>query len=482
MSFKRYRCSTCDHIYDEAIGDPIHGVAPGTRFEDLPEGWFCSVCGDPRTSFEFAGLSEHAQVAAKRNTDREGDPIVIVGAGIGGWYIAEQLRQIGSKGPITIVTKDDGDYYYKPHLSVSVSTKSRADLIMAKGPDRAQLLDVDLRARTQVIGLDRKKKLLLTDKGKVEYAKLVLATGAVPFRLYDRRIQQHIHQLNDLDQFESLTEMLNSGRKRVLILGAGLIGCELGDHLARAGHEVAINDRAPYLLSAVVSEGVAAYVHDRYVQNGIAFLLGTTMTDVAKEDGGLQIRFEDGRTIERDVVISAIGLKPNVELATRAGLDVGRGIIVDDTMRTSDPDIYALGDCAEHEGQVFSFVEPINRQAAVIVDQICGEGKRRFESRMPMILVKSRTCQIKSLPPERSIRADSSIRRVQSSELGVVDEWWSNEGELVGYSACGDVAGTYEPALNQVDRAGLDENNAEPSNPPGERDKVRGNATHRGER
>ncbi|WP_296810359.1 FAD-dependent oxidoreductase [Thiocapsa sp.] len=381
MSFKRYRCGTCAHIYDEAMGNPIHGVASGTRFDDLPAEWFCSVCGDPRESFEFAGLSEHAQAAAERNNDQEGDPIVIVGAGIGGWYIAEQLRQNGAEGPITIVTKDDGDYYYKPHLSVSVTSKSRADLIIAKGPDRAQLLDVDLRARTQVLGLDRKKKRLLTDKGMIEYAKLVLATGAVPFRLYDRRIQQHIHQLNDLDQYESLTELLNSGSKRVLILGAGLIGCELGDHLARAGHEVAINDRASYLPSSVVSEGVSTDVHERYVQNGIAFLLGTTMNNVAKGDGGLQIQFEDGRTMERDVVISAIGLKPNVELAARAGLDVGKGINVDDTMRTSDPDIYALGDCAEHKGQVFSFVECINRQAAVIVDQLCGEGKQSFESR-----------------------------------------------------------------------------------------------------
>ncbi|MGB5832049.1 MAG: rubredoxin, partial [Thiohalocapsa sp.] len=200
MSFKRYRCGTCAHIYDEAKGSPIHGMAPGTRFDDRPDGWSCLVCGDHRERFEFAGLSEHEQAVAARNNDQEGDPIVIVGAGIGGWYIAEQLRQNGSKGPITIVTKDNGDYYYKPHLSVSVAGKSRADLIIAKGPDRAQLLDVDLRARTQALGLDRKKKRLLTNKGKVEYgrveyAKLVLATGAVPFRLYDRRIQQHIHQL-----------------------------------------------------------------------------------------------------------------------------------------------------------------------------------------------------------------------------------------------------------------------------------------------
>ncbi|MEY6434069.1 FAD-dependent oxidoreductase [Thioalkalicoccus limnaeus] len=444
MSFKRYRCATCGHIYDEAVGDQIFGVAPGTRFDDLPEEWFCSVCGDPRESFEFAGLSEHAQAVGERNNDQEGDPIVIVGAGIGGWYVAERLRQNGAKGPITIVTKDDGDYYYKPHLSVSVSSKSRGDLVIARGPERAQLLDVDLHARTQVIGLDRKKKRLLTDKGKVEYVKLVLATGAVPFRLYDRRIQQHIHQLNDLDQFESLTELLNGGSKRVLILGAGLIGCELGDHLARAGHQVAINDRAQYLLSALVSEGVSTYVHDRYVQNGIEFLLGTTMNDLAKEDGGLQIQFEDGHTMERDVVISAVGLRPNVELAARAGLDVGRGIKVDDTMRTSDPDIYAVGDCAEHEGQVFSFVEPINRQVAVIVDQLCGEGKQRFEPRMSMVLVKSHTCQIKSLPPERSSRAGSMLRHVHSSDQGVVDEWWSDDGQLLGYSACGDVAGTYE--------------------------------------
>ncbi|MBK1706038.1 FAD-dependent oxidoreductase [Halochromatium glycolicum] len=394
MSFKRYRCGTCAHIYDEAMGDPIHGVVPGTRFDDLPDEWFCSVCGDPHESFNLAGSSKLAQAVAEHNgdqkrngSDQEEAPIVIVGAGIGGWYIADQLRQNGAKGPITIVTRDDGDYYYKPHLSGSVTSKSRSDLIIAKGPDRAQLLDVDLRAHTQVLGLDLKKKRLLTnigkvEHGKIEYAKLVLATGAVPFRLYDRRIQQHIHQLNDLDQYESLTKLLKSGSKRVLILGAGLIGCELADGLARAGHEVAINDRAPYLPLSVVSEGFSTYVHDRYVQNGIDFLLGTAMNDVTKADSGLQIQFEDGRTIECDVVISAIGLKPNVDLAARAGLDVGQGIKVDDTMRTSEPDIYAVGDCAEHKGQVFSFVECINNQAAVIVDQLCGDGKQRFESQM----------------------------------------------------------------------------------------------------
>jgi len=447
MSFKRYRCATCGHIYDEAVGDPIFGVAAGTRFEDLPDEWFCSVCGDPRESFEFEGLSEHDHALGQRNDDKEGDPIVIVGAGIGGWYIAEQMRANGAKGPITIVTKDDGDYYYKPHLSVSATSKSRGDLVIARGPERAQLLDVDLRAQTQVLGLDRKKKRLLTSKGQVEYVKLVLATGALPLRLYDRRIQQHIHQLNDLDQYESLTELLDGGSKRVLILGAGLIGCELGDHLAHGGHEVAINDRAPYLLSALVSEGVSTYVRDRYVQHGIEFVLGTTVNDVVKADGGLQIQFEDGRTMERDVVISAVGLKPNVELAARAGLDVGRGIKVDDTMRTSDPDIYAVGDCAEHDGQVFSFVEPINRQAAAIVDQLCGEGKQRFEPRMAMVLVKSQSCPIKSLPPERSIRAGSILHCAHSSDQGVVDEWWSDDGQLVGYSACGDVAGTYEPEV-----------------------------------
>jgi len=470
MCFKRYRCSTCEHIYDEALGDPIHGAAPGTRFEDLPDGWFCSVCGDPREGSQFAGLSEHAQTVAKRADDQEGDPIVIVGAGIGGWYIAEQLRQNGAKGPITIVTKDDGDYYYKPHLSVSVASKSRSDLIIAKGPDRAQVLGVDFRARTQVLGIDRKKKRLLTNKGKVEYgrveyAKLVLATGAVPLRLYDRRIQQHIHQLNDLDQYESLAQLLNSGNKRVLILGGGLIGCELGDHLARAGHQVAINDRAQYLLSAVVSEGVSTYARDRYVQNGVEFLLGTTMNDVAKGDTGLKIRFEDGRSMERDVVISAIGLKPNVELAARAGLEVGKGIKVDAHMRASDPDIYALGDCAEHNGQVFSYVDPINRQAAVIVDQLHGEGEQRFEPRAPMVVVKSRFCPIKSVPPAPLSRAGSRVRCVHCSEQGVVDEWWSDDDKLLGYSACGDFAGSYEPALNQGDRGDAG-NSVQSSNPP----------------
>jgi len=453
MSFKRYQCSTCSHIYDEAVGDPIFGVAPGTRFEDLPDEWFCSVCGDPRESFEFVGVSEHDHALGERNSEQDGDPVVIVGAGIGGWYIAEQMRQNGAKAPITIVTKDDGDYYYKPHLSVSVSIKSRTDLIIANGPERAKLLNVDLRARTQVIGLDRKKKRLLTSKGPIEYAKLALATGAVPFRLYDRRIQQHIHQLNDLDHYESLRELLESGRKRVLILGAGLIGCELGDHLARAGHQVAINDRAPYLLSAVVSEGVSTYVQDRYVQNGVEFYLGTTMNDVTKEDGGLQIQFENGRTMERDIVISAIGLKPNVDLASRAGIEVGKGIKVDDRMRTSDPDIYAVGDCAEYNGQVFSFVEPINRQAAVIVDHLCGDGEQRFAPRVPMVLVKSHTCPIKSVPPERTRRTASTLRRLHSSERGIVDEWWSDDGELVGYSACGDLADSYEPASDQEDRA-----------------------------
>jgi NAD(P)H-nitrite reductase large subunit len=203
------------------------------------------------------------------------------------------------------------------------------------------------------------------------------------------------------------------------------------------------------------------------------------MKDIAKEDGGLQIQFEDGRTLERDVVISAIGLKPNVELATRAGLDVGRGIKVDDTMRTSDPDIYALGDCAEHRGQVFSFVDPINRQAAVIVDHLSGEGEQRFESHPPTVLVKSRFCPIKSVPPAPSSRAGSSVRSVHSSEQGVVDEWWSDDDQLLGYSACGDFAGTYEPAPTQGERTSPG-HSTKSSNPPGQLEEVVTQQSERG--
>jgi len=405
----RWICKTCGWIYDPEKGDPDSGLAAGTEFEDIPDDWYCPLCGVDKT--DFVRLSEYAaaqQMAApvrpRRARGKVGgdDAIVVIGSGYAGWTVIEQIRERGNERPVTLITADDGCYYPKPALSMAVSQGRSADcLVEVSGPAMAEKLGVTLQANTRVLGIKAQRKKIMTGKGNIAYGDLIIAMGASQIRLsLDGDGADDVMRINDLISYRRLREKMDGEKKRILIIGAGLIGAEFAEDFAADGHQPTLVDLGNQLLGRLVPEPLADHLLDNFKSQGIRFYSGTSVAAVNKSADYYQVSLLDGRTLECDLVISAVGLSPNTTLAKKAGLDVNRGILVDhNNMRSSDPHIYALGDCAEAMGRTYFYLEPIRRQAECLAAALSG-CELPFEFFPTLIRVKTRGLAMSICPPD----------------------------------------------------------------------------------
>lgn len=397
QEYQRYICDACGFIYDEAEGDPDSGLAPGTRYEDIPDDWQCPLCGlskaDLRLLPDMPATTRSKVAIASQGTgkSRGGDDyVVIVGAGIAGWSVAEVIRQQAPDIPLLLISACEGLSYPKPALSTALASgKSIEDLIEQDAISKAAGLGIEVRTETRVLKIDTKKKRLTTVKGGIQYGKLILALGAHQRELpITGDAADTIMCVNDLMTYRKLRQRLEQGVRHVTILGAGLIGCEFSEDLTTGGYQVTVVDPAAYPLTNLLPEETAQELHHRLQEKGVCWHFGTTLDSMEHSDKRIRMILNNGDAFETDLVLSAAGLVANTHLAEKAGLDVNRGICTNLLMQTSGSDIYAIGDCAEVEGQIFSYIEPIRRQAETIAADICGVMKP-FKAKPPLVRVKT---------------------------------------------------------------------------------------------
>ena len=304
------------------------------------------------------------------------DAIVVLGSGLAGWTTVRELRKLDAAVPVTVVSADDGDFYAKPSLSNAFAQGKRPEqLVSTPAAKMAATLNVTLLPRTRVESIDAARRELVTSQGRILYAKLVLATGADPIRIPLAGDAAHaVRSVNSLDDFAAFHAQLRPGA-HVAIMGAGLIGSEFANDLAGAGYRVSVVDPSSRPLAALLPEQASAALADALQALGVRFHFGTTVQSVDRDGGKLRLQLADGTAFDADVVLSAVGLRPNVALARAAGLQCGRGIVVDETLATSDPAIFALGDCAEYAGgRCLPYVMPIMSAARVLAAGLAGRG------------------------------------------------------------------------------------------------------------
>jgi len=327
--------------------------------------------------------------------------MVILGSGLGGYTLAREFRKLDRQTPVMVITADGGEVYSKPMLSAALAQgKTAATLAQKSAAEFAAELAITVLARHRVLGIDRdKNRLRVTDATGPEiaipYDTLVLAIGADP-RPYSVPGSDRVtvHSVNDLDDYAGWRDRLEGGVKRVLLIGAGLIGCEFADDLTAGGHSVTVVDPFGWALGRLLPETLGRDLEAALTQAGATFRLGRS---VARLEPG-QALLDDGSTIGFDLALSAIGLLPRIALAKAAGLAVDRGIVVDRFLASSDPDIYALGDCAQTEAGPLPFVLPLMAEARALAATLAGTPTKLVLPALPVV-VKTPSLPLAVCPP-----------------------------------------------------------------------------------
>jgi rubredoxin---NAD+ reductase len=403
----------------------------------------------------------------------ESGPVVIIGAGLAGWTTARELRKLTPDLPITLITADSGDFYAKPALSNALAQgKSPSQLVNTPAAQMAAQHKVLLLAHTQVSAIDRSAKQVQTSAGPVAYSQLVLATGAQPIRIpLQGAAAQQVLSVNSLedyalfraklagspdetcaDCYENSSDLAASTaaprrQRQVLIMGAGLIGCEFANDLAAQGFGVTVVDPGARPLAALLPEEASLALQAALPELGVEWKLGTSVQRLEHGVGGesgdaLAVQLADGSWLAADMVLSAVGLRPDLSLAQAAGLATERGIKVSDHLQTSDDEIYALGDGAQYASESLQgtsrplpYVLPIMQAAKVLAANIWAkrQGGALSVLKFPVmpVAIKTPALPLTIAPPEPGMSGAWQAFAEQEWQ------WLDAQGALKGFALAG---------------------------------------------
>ena len=313
--------------------------------------------------------------------------LVIIGTGLAGYTLAREFRRRDQQTSLLLITSDDGSYYSKPVLSNALSKGKLPDeLILASAEKMAEDLNAEIWTHCQVTTISADAKLLQTTRGEVSYERLVLANGANTISApIQGTARGQVLSVNDLEGYRQFRNKVNTG-SRIVIIGAGMIGCEFANDLSNIQASISMVDMAVRPLGHLLPAQVADKLQEKLTTFNVAWYLGNSVTDVDFCDSSLLVTLKDGTEIMADTVLSAIGLRPNLKLAITAELDVDRGIKVDRYLRTSDKNIFALGDCVQIEDLTLPFVMPLMTSARALAASLAGDDTAVKYPAMPVAL------------------------------------------------------------------------------------------------
>lgn len=373
-------------------------------------------------------------------------PVVIVGTGLAGYNLAREFRKLDGETPLLLITADDGRSYSKPMLSTGFGKNKEADgLSMAEPGAMAEQLKAEVRTHTRISGIDPGHKRLWIGEESVHYRDLILAWGAETVRVpVEGDAGDAIFPINDLEDYARFRTAA-AGKRRVLILGAGLIGCEFANDLIVGGYEVDLVAPCEQVMPTLLHPAAAAAVQAGLESLGARFHLGPVLTRLSRTGEGLEAHLSNGEVVPCDLVVSAIGLRPRVDLAAAAGLEVGRGVVVDRHLKTSHANIYALGDCAEVDGLNLLYVMPLMSCARALAQTLAGTSTPVKYGPMP-VTVKTPVCPLVVSPPPKG---REGVWTVEGQGADIKALCHDADGNLLGYALTG-AAVMDKLALNKV--------------------------------
>jgi nitrite reductase (NADH) large subunit len=310
-----------------------------------------------------------------KSDSRRRPRLVVVGNGMAGMRALEEcLARAPDRYEITVIGAEPHPNYNRILLSSVLAGDKTLDEIVINGPRWYAERGVRLMLGTRAVAIDRTaRRVVLDDGNSVPYNKLLLATGSKPMAPPIPGLSlPNVRAFRDIADVEAMIKAAKTER-RAVVIGGGLLGLEAAWGLKRRGMAVTLVHLMPTLMERQLDAAAAALLQRDLDARGITFFTNAQTDEISGTERAEAVVLADGRRIAADVVVLAVGIRPNIDLASGAKLDVNRGILVGDDMATGDPDIYAVGECIEHNGLVFGLVAPIWDQARVCGARLAGD-------------------------------------------------------------------------------------------------------------
>ena len=367
------------------------------------------------------------------------EPLVIVGNGMAAARLVDELAKAAlGRYAIAVIGDEPRLAYNRVLLSAVLAGDTASHDIELKPAEWWRDRGVTLKYGCAVTEIDvGRRELKIANDESIAFSKLVLATGSTPLRLNVPGAElKGVNTFRDSRDVDLLLA-LAAARKRVVVIGGGLLGLEAAYGLAKAGAPVTLIHLMDRLMERQLDAQAAALLKSLVEAKGIEILLDANTTRILGENRVEGVELADGRSIEADTVIFAAGIRPNIALARDAGIAVNRGIAVDDRLQTGAPDIFALGECAEHRGICYGLVEPAYEQARVLAQHLAGRTAAYHGSVVATNLKVSGV----SVFSAGDVLGDETSENIVLSDVrrGAYKKLVLHEGRLTGAVLVGDV-------------------------------------------
>ncbi len=366
--------------------------------------------------------------------------IVVVGGGIAAQSVCEQIRERDGEVPLTMVCGESRAPYDRVRLS-ELLVSGEAPAALALRPEEWYAdREVGLRLGRRVTMVDAARRRLRLDGGEeLGYEKLVLATGSEPLLPPLPGIDlPGVLPFRDPEHCEEIRAACGEGAARVAVIGGGLLGLEAAYGVAAQGCSVTVVHLMDRLMERQLDHPAAALLRPALEQLGVTVLLERQTERILGRERAEGLRFAGGEELAADLVVVSIGIRPQASLAADAGIEVGRGILVDDQMRTSAPAVWAVGECAEHRGTVYGLVAPIHEQAAVAATSVLDRCEAPYEGSLQWAKLKVMGVDLVAIGTpqgeQEAVAADAVAPAYRKLVL--------SEGRAAGAILLGDVRGS----------------------------------------
>ncbi|WP_251028581.1 nitrite reductase large subunit NirB [Bacillus sp. ISL-18] len=365
--------------------------------------------------------------------------LILVGNGMAGVRAIEEVLKLNREDfEITIFGSEPYPNYNRIQLSTVLQGGTSVKDITLNDNQWYEDNGITLFIGETVVSIDKERQVVMTDKGRVEpYDKLIIATGSNPFMLpLPGADKEGVTAFRNIKDCEKMIEY-SKQYKKAAVIGGGLLGLEAARGLLNLGMEVDVIHIFDYLMERQLDRSAGKLLQKELEKQGMNFLLEKHTAEILGKKQVTGVKFKDGSKIKADLVVMAVGIKPNIELAQKAGISVNRGIIVNDYLETDTPDIYAVGECAEHRGTAYGLVAPLYQQAQVLAKRICGIEEEGYQGSVLSTQLKVSGVEVFS-SGKINEDEDTKVYKMYDDWSGVYKKVLIEDGKIAGAVLFGD--------------------------------------------